>query len=145
MAGFVAGTDWSNRRCCRKSPGDRVDERNPIRVIDAFVDASICGNWVLKARILPRPNGRRIILLCTSTLHLWLPQSRAVEPPARTRGVSQSMEAPDHVVCSPRQSHGLRCKLVSWRHLPACIVFMLICNCQRLLCPRPHGDGLLRR
>jgi transposase len=39
MAGFVAGTDRGQSTLLPECLDDWVDESNPIRVIDAFVDA----------------------------------------------------------------------------------------------------------
>jgi hypothetical protein len=62
MAGFVAGVDRGQATLLPECVDDWIDESNPIRVIDAFVDRSICGNWALRAWIPPRLDGRPTIL-----------------------------------------------------------------------------------
>jgi hypothetical protein len=42
MAGFVAGTDRGQSTLLPECLDDWVDESNPIRVIDAFVDTLDC-------------------------------------------------------------------------------------------------------
>src|SRR5262249_34992312 len=44
MAGFVAGTDRGQSTLLPECLDDWVDESNPIRVIDAFIDALDCGH-----------------------------------------------------------------------------------------------------
>jgi hypothetical protein len=74
MAGFVAGTDRGQSMRLPQCLDDWVDERNPIRVIDAFVDAFDLWklgfdrlNWKKKLRRRPeRARGRSSVASCTS-------------------------------------------------------------------------------
>ena len=62
MKRFVAGADRAQSSLLPESLDDWVDESNPVRVIDAFVDALNVPNWALRASSRRRLGGRPIIL-----------------------------------------------------------------------------------
>jgi hypothetical protein len=55
MAGFVEGADGSQATLLPECLDNWVDESNPVRFIDAFVERWICASLASTALILPRP------------------------------------------------------------------------------------------
>jgi hypothetical protein len=62
MKRFVAGADRAQSTLLPESLDDWVDESNPVRVIDAFVDALNIAELGLTGSSRRRRGGRRIIL-----------------------------------------------------------------------------------
>jgi hypothetical protein len=61
MAGFVAGTDRGQAALLPECLDDWVDDSNPVRVIDAFVEIWTCALLALPASIRPTPAARLTI------------------------------------------------------------------------------------
>jgi hypothetical protein len=62
MKRFVEGADRGQLLLFPECLDDWVDENNPVRVIDAFVDAlDLSPNWGSKGSSRQRPGGLRII------------------------------------------------------------------------------------
>ena len=61
MKRFIEGAERHQSTLLPECLDDWVDEDNPIRAVDAFVDASICSRWVSAALSLRRPAGLAII------------------------------------------------------------------------------------
>ena len=85
MKRFVAGADRSQSTLLPESLDNWVDESNPLRVIDAFVDGLNVAELGLRGQI--GGDGAAVLSSCVplETLHLWLPQPGAVEPAAGMR------------------------------------------------------------
>src|SRR5450759_5096329 len=89
MSGFVEGVDRGQSTLFPALLDDYVAEDNPVRAVDVFVDG-----LDLDTRLRRRPATRRGPTRLPSphdaqALHLWLPQSRAVEPTAGARVPAQ--------------------------------------------------------
>src|SRR5262245_54979563 len=89
MKRFVAGADRAQSTLLPESLDDWVDESNPVRVIDAFVDALNVAELGFEG-VEPAATGQLLSsFMPLEALHLWLPQPGAVEPAAGTRGGAQ--------------------------------------------------------
>ena len=84
MQGFVAGTDRGQATLLPECLDDWVDDSNPVRVIDAFVDALDLADLGFDG-VEPEATGPAVLssLDPSEALHLRLSQPRAVEPAAR--------------------------------------------------------------
>ena len=85
MVGYVEG--WNRRQSCLppECVDNYVDENNPVRVIDAFVDhldLAKLGFGRATPAVTGRPGYNPATLL--KLLHLHLSQSRALQPPPGT-------------------------------------------------------------
>ena len=82
MKRFVQGADRGQSTLFPECLDDWVDEDNPVRVIDVFVDELDLLSWVRRCRA----RGDRPTCLSSvgpaEALHLRLSQSGPVEPPA---------------------------------------------------------------
>src|SRR5262245_7929478 len=87
MKRFVAGADRAQSTLLPESLDDWVDESNPVRVIDAFVDALDLAELGFDS-VEPAATGRPSFG-SLEAVHLRLPQSGAVEPSAGTRSGAQ--------------------------------------------------------
>ena len=65
MAGYIEGADRGQATLLPDRLDDFVDADNPIRVIDAFVDALDLTNWASSARCRRPWAGRATILPCS--------------------------------------------------------------------------------
>ena len=87
MKRFVEGTDRGQATLLPECLDDWIDENNPVRVIDAFVEAlnlAELGFSGVEPQATGRPAYHPSVLL---KLYIYgLSQSGAVEPSARTRG-----------------------------------------------------------
>src|SRR6516165_10477038 len=90
MKRFVAGADRAQSMLLPESLDDWVDESNPVRVIDAFVDALNIAELGFEGG-QAGGDGAAVLssVMPLEALHLWLPQPCAVEPAAGTRGGAQ--------------------------------------------------------
>src|SRR5262245_64538185 len=90
MKRFVAGADRAQSTLLPGCLDDFIDDNNPVRVIDAFVDALNLAELGFDS-VEPAATGRRSyhpsVLL--KLYHLRLPQPGAIEPAAGTRSGSQ--------------------------------------------------------
>ena len=91
MKRFVEGADRGQSTLLPECLDDWIDESNPVRVIDAFVDALDLAELGFDG-VEPAATGRPCLSSFGSleALHLRLSQPRAVEPAAGARGGSQS-------------------------------------------------------
>src|SRR5436190_4114256 len=90
MKRFVEGTDRGRSTFLPECLDDWIDESNPVRVVDAFVDAldlAELGFDGVVSEVTGRPSYHPSALL---KLYLWLSQPSAIEPAAGARDGSQS-------------------------------------------------------
>ena len=89
MKRFVAGADRAQSTLLPESLDDWVDESNPVRVIDAFVDALNLAELGFD-RVKPAATGRPSYHpSCLLNLYIYGSQPGAVEPPAGTPSGTQ--------------------------------------------------------
>ncbi|SFK00278.1 hypothetical protein SAMN05216525_14720 [Bradyrhizobium sp. Gha] len=86
MRRFVAGADRGQWTLLPECLDDFIDESNPVRLIDIFVDALELAEMGFEGWSRRRPAGRRTT---PEALHLWLSEPGAIDPAARTRGRAQ--------------------------------------------------------
>ena len=80
MRRFVEGIDRGQTTLFPECLEDWIDEDNPVRVIDAFVEKLDLSGLGFDG---VAPGNRPVFvssLGAAEALHLWLPQSRSVEP-----------------------------------------------------------------
>ena len=90
MGRFVAGLDRSQTTLFPECLDDWIDEDNPVRVVDAFVEAVDLGELGFDG-VTPEGDGSAFLssLGPAQALHLWLSEPGAIEPSARTGSRSQ--------------------------------------------------------
>src|SRR5579871_292039 len=91
MRRFIEGADRDQSTLLPDCLDDWVDESNPVRVVDAFVEAFDFGGMGFED-IEPSATGRPRISPCdvAQALHIQLSQSHSVEPPPGTGSTPQS-------------------------------------------------------
>ena len=129
MKGFVQGTDRQQTTLLPECLDDWVDESNPVRAVDVFVEALELATWVSWGD----PGGDRrpaYTVAAAEAVHLRLPQPGPVEPAAGARGRAQSSKlmwltgrlAPDHkTIADFRKDHGPAIQAV-------CAQFVVLCR-----------------
>ena len=90
MKRFVEGVDRGQSTLLPECLDDFIDETNPVRAIDAFVDALDLGGLGF-AGVEPAATGTAKLssLSSAEALHLRVSESRAVEPASGARGGPQ--------------------------------------------------------
>jgi hypothetical protein len=90
MGRFVEEADRGQWTLLPECLDDFIDESNPVRMIDVFVDALDLAEMSFEG-VEPAATGRPSYhpLGSPEALHLWLSEPSAVEPTARTRGRTQ--------------------------------------------------------
>jgi hypothetical protein len=90
MGRFVAALDRSQTTLFPECLDDWIDENNPVRVVDAFVEAVDLGELGFDG-VTPEATGRFFLssLGPAQALHLWLSEPGAIEPSARRGSRSQ--------------------------------------------------------
>jgi hypothetical protein len=89
MKRFMVGSDRGQSTLLPECLDDWIDESNPVRAVDAFVDALDLAELGFDG-VVPEVTGRPSSLGFAEAVHLWLSQPSAIEPAAGARGGSQS-------------------------------------------------------
>ena len=129
MKRFVEGADRGQSTLLPECLDDWIDESNPVRVIDAFVDALDLAELGFDG-VEPAATGRPCLssLGSAEALHLRLSQPRAVEPAAGARGRPQCRVmwllgrlVPDHkTIADFRKDNGPAIRKVCARFVELC-------------------------